>query len=161
MKIIKNQENAKTQKSDKTRKWKSTKSDKIKKWKSVKKVSKFEVPLKTPKCHLNGQNRHFVKSEPPGWALFEFQGVPRDPVLRPKMTPSILNVKCDHVFWFSSFSCWSFSHFWWFMFCDKLIKCCEVLILWHNGLMHNKALRWLHRRGDKIMCGGSPLFQVG
>jgi len=48
---------------------------------------------KTPKCHLNGQNRHFVKSEPPGPAFFEFQGVPRDPVLRPKSTPLFLNVK--------------------------------------------------------------------
>jgi len=48
---------------------------------------------KTPKCHLNGQNRHFVKSEPPGPAFFEFQGVPRDPVLRPKSTPLFLNGK--------------------------------------------------------------------
>jgi len=59
---------------------------------------------KWPKCHLNDQNRHFVKSEPPGPALFEFQGVPRDPVLRPKMTPPFLNGKHDHVFTFSPFS---------------------------------------------------------
>jgi len=60
----------------------------------IKKVSKIDPPSKTLKCHLNGQNRHFVNSEPPGWALFEFQGVPRDPVLRPKNDPLILNGKC-------------------------------------------------------------------
>jgi len=59
----------------------------------TKKVSKIDPPSKTPKCHLNGQNRQFVKSEPPGPALFEFQGVPRDPVLRPKSDPPILNGK--------------------------------------------------------------------
>jgi len=62
---------------------------KMEKWKSVKKVSKIDTPPKWPKCHLNGQNRHFVKSEPPGPALFEFQGVPRDPVLRPKNGPPL------------------------------------------------------------------------
>jgi len=85
---------------------KKSKSDKMEKWKSDKKVSKIEVPPKTPKCHLNGQNRQFVKSEPPGWALFEFQGVPRDPVLRPKSDPLFLNVKKWRVF-----------TFWWFSFC--------------------------------------------
>jgi len=59
---------------------------------------------KWPKCHLNDQNRHFVNSEPPGPAFFEFQGVPRDPVLRPKSTPSFLYVKNDHVFMFCAFS---------------------------------------------------------
>ena len=53
----------------------------------TKKVSKNDPPSKTPKCQINGQNRHFVNSEPPGPALFEFQGVPRDPVLRPKSDP--------------------------------------------------------------------------
>jgi len=97
-------ENHKNSKSDKTRKWKNRKSDKSEKWKSDKKVSKMHTPPKWPKCQINDQNRHFVKSEPPGPAFFEFQGVPRDPVLRPKMTPSFLNVKCDHVLCFWSFS---------------------------------------------------------
>ena len=96
-----NQENAKSDKMENQKKWKS---DKTEKWKSVKKVSKIDPPWKRPKCQINGQNRHFVKSEPPGPALFEFQGVPRDPVLRPKMTPLFLNGKCDHVFWFYPFS---------------------------------------------------------
>jgi len=83
----------------------------------MKKVSKIDPPLKTPKCQINGQNRHFVNSEPPGPAFFEFQGVPRDPVLRPKSTPLFLNGKCDHVFHiyhfyaFIIFVFYAFSHF--------------------------------------------------
>jgi len=76
----------KSRKVTKTRKSKSDKINKMQNWKSDKKVSKIDPPLKRPKCQINGQNRHFVKSEPPGPAFFEFQGVPRDPVLRPKMT---------------------------------------------------------------------------
>jgi len=34
-----------------------------------------------------------VKSGPPAWAYFRFQGVPRDPILRPKSHVGILNVK--------------------------------------------------------------------
>jgi len=87
--------------------------------KSDKKVWKMHPPSKTPKCHLNGQKPHFVKSEPPGWALFEFQGVPRDPVLRPKMTPSFLNVKVDHIF---DISCFSICTFWSFLCFHVLVK---------------------------------------
>jgi len=68
---------------------KNTKSEKVSKWKImkvIKKVSKNEVPPKRPKCQINGQNRHFAKSEPPGPAFFQSLGVPRDPILRPKMT---------------------------------------------------------------------------
>jgi len=65
----------------------------MKKLKMSKNSEKRGGTPKTPKCHLNGQNRHFVKSEPPGPAFFEFQGVPRDPVLRPKNDPPILNGK--------------------------------------------------------------------
>jgi len=101
----------KNSKSDKSEKHKNRKSDKSEKWKSVKKVSKIDPPSKTPKCQINGQKPHFVNSEPPGPAFFEFQGVPRDPILRPKSDPPFLNGKHDHVFWFSSFvNCtfWSF-----------------------------------------------------
>jgi len=110
-KNIKIDKNQKSSKVTKTRKCKSEKSDKMEIMKSVKKVSKIDTPPQTPKCHLNGQNWHFVKSEPPGPALFEFQGVPRDPILRPKSTPSFLNVKKWHSFAFYHFvicTFWSF-----------------------------------------------------
>jgi len=136
------------------KKCKSEKSDKMKKAKSVKKVWKSDPPSKTPKCHLNGQNRHFVKSEPPGPAFFEFQGVPRDPVLRPKSTPLFLNVKNDRVFAFSSFAICAFWHFWSFFRFDKLTFSCFCRFLC-NGL---KALL-LYTGRRMMMCGGfSPLL---
>jgi len=92
-------ENAQNQKTGKSSKWKIRKV--------MKKVSKNEVPQKRPKCHLNGQNRHFAKSEPPGPAFFQSLGVPRDPVLRPKMTWG----GSDGEFWHS------FSIFHFFIFC--------------------------------------------
>ena len=68
-------------KMQKVRKWENAENEKV-----VKKVSKIDPPSKSVKCHLNGQNRHFAKSEPPGPAFFQSLGVPRDPILRPKMT---------------------------------------------------------------------------
>jgi len=44
-----------------------------------------------------------VNSEPPGPAFFEFQGVPRDPVLRPKNDPPVLMAKRDQHFMFFTF----------------------------------------------------------
>ena len=114
-KIDKNQKSSKVTKSTKS---KSSKSDKMEIRKSDKKVSKMHTPPKTPKCHLNDQNRHFVKSEPPGPAFFEFQGVPRDPVLRPKSDPLFLNVKKWRIFMICHFMICTFCQFWWFAFCE-------------------------------------------
>ena len=75
-------------------------------------MTKIDTPLKRPKCHLNGQNRHFVNSEPPGPAFFEFQGVPRDPVLRPKLDPPYFCtflMFCDRIFHLFTF--YHFMHF--------------------------------------------------
>jgi len=108
-----NQENQQNTKIRKCKKWKS---DKIKKLKSDKNSEKRGGTRKRPKCHLNDQNRHFAKSEPPGPAFFRFQGVPRDPVLRPKSTPLFLNGKKWHVLAFSSLSFCSFCVFWCFSF---------------------------------------------
>ena len=85
----KNRKKWKTWKSEKMTKSEKCKNTKMRKCENekVKKWQKLTPPPKWPKCHLNDQNRHFVKSEPPGPAFFRFQGVPRDPVLRPKMTP--------------------------------------------------------------------------
>jgi len=126
-------QNRENQQNTKIRKVKNRKSDKSEKWKSVKKVSKIDPPWKRPKCHLNDQKPHFVKSEPPGWALFEFQGVPRDPVLRPKLTPSFLNVKYDHIFAFYDFMINSFCTFLCFQWSDELhiLWNCRFVIAWH------------------------------
>jgi len=111
-----------------TKKWKSLKSqkrenaenpksEKVIKWKNqnmTKKVSKNEVPQKRAKCHLNGQNRHFAKSEPPGPAFFQSLGVPRDPILRPKMTWGGQTENFDHIFWVFTFSFSHFCHFLYF-----------------------------------------------
>jgi len=118
-KIIKINKIQKVTKSRKCKKHKNMKMQKIKIIKNqqnqnhekvIKKVSKNDPPWKRPKCHLNDQNRHFVKSEPPGPAFFEFQGVPRDPVLRPKMDPPyfwcfliIFHVLCFHILTFLIF----------------------------------------------------------
>jgi len=78
----------------------------------TKKVTKNDPPSKRPKCHLNDQNRQFVFSEPPGWALFRFQGVPRDPVLRPKSDPPYFCTFLmfhDHIFHLFHF--YDFTHF--------------------------------------------------
>jgi len=96
IKKIKKHQNQQNVKIEKQKKWQNLNHEKL-----IKNVSKIDPPLKTPKCQINGQNRHFVKSEPPGPAFFEFQGVPRDPVLRPKNDPLILNGKSQsrfHVF---------------------------------------------------------------
>jgi len=133
----KSSKSEKVTKTGKRKKWENQKSEKIKIIKNqqnakpenvTKKVSKIDPPSKRPKCHLNGQNRHFVNSEPPGPAFFEFQGVPRDPVLRPKSTPLFLMAKNDHVlciFMIYSFCILSFlinfdiSHFDHFDVCDQ------------------------------------------
>jgi len=87
--MIKNQQIRKTGKSEKVKKLKKCKNQKIKNQQKVKnqnqkseKSDKIKKPQKWSKCHLNGQNRHFVISEPPGPAFFGFwgfQGVPRLP----------------------------------------------------------------------------------
>jgi len=112
----------------------------------TKKVSKNEVPQKGPECQINGQNRHFAKSEPPGWALFQSLGVPRDPILRPKITWGGSDGEFWHTFsdfhfltfmilslfhffsfddfiTFSVFSILMIFNFWWFL----IIFCC-----WHQ-----------------------------
>ena len=143
-KIIKINKIQKVTKSRKCKKHKNMKMQKIKIIKNqqnqnhekvIKKVSKNDPPWKRPKCHLNDQNRHFVKSEPPGPAFFEFQGVPRDPVLRPKLDPPYFCtflMFCDcvfhffhvlhfhvlwllHILWFAIFG--DMTHFW--PFCNK------------------------------------------
>jgi len=79
---------------------------------------------KTPKCHLNGTFWHFVKSEPPGPAFFRFQGVPRDPILRPKSGVDILNVK-KYIFIISIFTIlriFVFLHLWYFVVFHVLVK---------------------------------------
>jgi len=146
LKIIKNRQNQKSDKMWKSRKWKIIKSDKMEKWKSDKNSEKKGGTRKRPKCHLNGQNRHFAKSEPPGWALFEFQGVPRDPVLRPKIDPLFLNVKFDHVFTFWSFSISPFCAFYDFNKCDKLH------ISWIDPFfaITHKALLRVHKREEEL-----------
>jgi len=129
MKMTKNDKTQKSSKFIKIQKVrKVTKSENAKvrkstKWKSEKMSKNSEKKggtPKTPKCHLNDQNRHFAKSEPPGWALFRFQGVPRDPVLRPKKGGQFLmwksdHILCFHVLWIVHFII--FSHF------MKLINC--------------------------------------
>jgi len=91
----------------------------MQKWKSVKKVSKIDPPWKRPKCQINGTFWHFAKSEPPGWALFRFQGVPRDPVLRPKSTWGVADGEFLLTFTFSPFSNCAF---WWFLCFNILVK---------------------------------------
>jgi len=93
----KNDQNAKTQK-----------VTKLKNQNMTKKVSKNDPPSKRPKCHLNGQNRHFAKSEPPGPAFFQSLGVPRDPILRPKMTWGGSDGEFWHTFSVFDFSILSF-----------------------------------------------------
>jgi len=93
----------KTQKVTKSQNQKSDKMLKMQKWKSDKKWQKMTPPTKWPKCQIIDQNRHFVKSEPPGPAFFRFQGVPRDPVLRPKMTWGGSDGEFWHVFTFVTF----------------------------------------------------------
>jgi len=106
-KIDKNQKSSKV---TKIKKHKNSKSSKSEKWKMSKNDQKMHPPSKWPKCHLNDQNRHFVKSEPPGPAFFRFQGVPRDPVLRPDLDPpyfSCFLIIFYHFscFWFCAFHC--------------------------------------------------------
>jgi len=83
---MKSEKSPKSQKSENGQNAKSEKVVNLKNQNMTKKVSKNEGGQKSPKCHLNDQNRHFAKSEPPGPAFFQSLGVPRDPVLRPKMT---------------------------------------------------------------------------
>jgi len=150
--------NTKTRKVTKSRKWKSDKINKSENWKSDKNSEKKGGTRKRPKCHLNGQNRHFVKSEPPGPALFEFQGVPRDPVLRPKSTPLFLNVKCDHIFLIYHFVKYAFWWFWCFHVCDKLVKCGEVTFLTQCTAMVIRPYCNYTVGRVRVMCGGSPLI---
>jgi len=130
----------KSEKVSKTRKWKSDKMIKLRKWKSDKKQWKIDPLSKWPKCQINGQNRHFVKSEPPGWALFEFQGVPRDPVLRPKSTWGVADGEFLHFFVICTFYNLSFWCFLSFKWSDKFHIFEEVTFLRWLILHYNKAL---------------------
>jgi len=148
----------------------------------IKNVSKIDPPLKRAKCHLNDQNRQFVKSEPPGPALFEFQGVPRDPILRPKSDPLILNVKKWHHFMilaFCVFMIFMFYHFLCFVevtFFDHFdVLCCycnkalwQLLFIGGSMMMmwwfspHDVQVGYLHRglsscRGDHT---GEEIFII-
>jgi len=102
-----NQKNRKSDKMQKPEKWKKWKTQKweSEKWKNGK-------TSKTPKCQINGTFWQFVFSEPPGWALFQFQGVPRDRFLRPKTWYHILNGKWVSCFiHFPLLRNWHFHHF--------------------------------------------------
>jgi len=117
-------------------KWKNRKSDKIRKSENSKnrksenekheKCQKMVPPLKTPKCQINGTFWHFAFSEPPGWALFRFQGVPRDPILRPKSDPPYF--WCFLMIFMISILCiltfFTFVHF------NILVKI-DILVKWH------------------------------
>jgi len=151
-------EKQKKWKSDKSEKCKTWKSDKSEKWKMSKNSEKSDPPWKRPKCQINGQKPHFVNSEPPGWALFEFQGVPRDPVLRPKSTPSFLNGKCDRIFTFSSFVIcafwwnWHFMKVWSWSFFGEVTFCGGALC------HYNKALLCYIRESESYVWWFSPLI---
>jgi len=71
-----------------------------------------------------------VKSEPPGPAFFRFQGVPRDPVLRPKSDPPYFwwFLTLFHVLRFHILCILVFFHFHHFDNFDVLLKC---HIFWH------------------------------
>jgi len=141
-KIQKSEKVTKIKKIKNHQNWQNTKTQKHKKWQNAKpekwskKVTKSDPPSKRPKCHLNGQNRHFVKSEPPGPAFFEFQGVPRDPVLRPKNDPPILNGKSQQHFHLFHVLCISY-----FINFDHFVIC---TCWWNSRFTHlrhyNKAL---------------------
>jgi len=134
-KMIKNQENRKTGKSEKSKKckkWQNQKiknhqNQKIRKVKNTKKGQKMTPPPKWPKCQINDQKWHFVKSEPPGPAFFRFQGVPRDPVLRPDLDPPYFSCFLTHFMHFSDFDFVRFTVFWVLV---KLINC-TFLWKWH------------------------------
>jgi len=146
-------------------------------------MSKIEKTPKTPKCQINGTFWHFAFSEPPGPALFEFQGVPRDPILRPKSGYAILNGKSDicvlcisafwsfcdlHILWFwceVAFS--SFMHFHVLL----LVLNCNKALLWTKSgpfLLYRGEMmyvwwfssHWFYRRERWCMCGGSPLCLI-
>ena len=136
---LQNTKNSKIEKIKKVSK--STKSENAKTWKSTKlkstkndqkKWQKVTPPSKWPKCHLNDQNRHFVISEPPGPAFFRFQGVPRDPVLRPDLDPPYFSPFL--MFWDCIFHILCISHFIIFTLFD---------ILWFTHFHHFINLRIL------------------
>ena len=97
-------------------------------------------------------------SEPPGPGVFQFQGVPRDPILRPKTRVSILNGKSHFSFSpfyhfselaFSPFSC--FAHF------DEVDILVGLIIFCIIGL---RPIGYYREEND-VMCGGSPLIHFG
>jgi len=161
------QKSSKITKHEKQQNWENWKSDKIdkiqkpeksKKWKSQKCKSEKWKKSKTPKsvkCQINGTFWHFVKSEPPGPAYFEFQGVPRDPVLRPKSGVGILNGKSQigfhhfHILWIYHFMHFNiFTIFQTNTFLIKLpVLSCYVIRPYCN----------IGGRCD-VWCGGSPLI---
>jgi len=123
----------------------------------IKKVWKMHPPSKTPKCHLNGQNRHFVKSEPPGPALFEFQGVPRDPVLRPKSDPPFLNgKKWSHFVHFVILWIYHFTILWHFWY---LINC-EFVVFTQYAPFVIRPYYALHRVEYELLLPFSPLITI-
>jgi len=73
-----------------------------------------------------------VKSEPPGPAFFRFQGVPRDPVLRPKLDPPFFSLFLTHFSPFFCFMICAFCHFCCFYKCDKLINLVKVAFFNHD-----------------------------
>jgi len=128
------------------------------------KMSKKSKTPKTPKCQINGTFWHFAKSEPPGWALFRFQGVPRDPILRPKTGYRILNVKIDiydlHIL---SFLCFHelciFT-----ILCFSPICAFSCFAIFTPFAITIRPYGKFRCRGDSqerrmgVMCGGSPLW---
>ena len=158
-KKCKNTKIKKTQKVTKTEKQKSDKMIKMRKWKSDKKVSKIDPPWKRPKCQINGHFWHFAKSEPPGWALFRFQGVPRDPVLRPKIDMGVADGEFLHVFNISSFCDLPFYAFSWFCKCVELtiLSMCSILCYVVQCIIRSYGN---YRREYDDNCGGSPLIMV-
>ena len=118
---------------------------------------KSDPPWKRPKCQINDQNRHFAFSEPPGPGVFRFQGVPRDPVLRPKSDPPYADGEFLHHFMHFHFLCishfiilWHFHHFINCAFCVNHRFCHYIVIRPYGALFH---------KGEyDDMCGGSPLI---
>jgi len=113
-------------------------------------VTKIDPPWKRPKCHLNDQNRHFAFSEPPGPALFEFQGVPRDPVLRPKLDPPYFSPFLT----FFNVRNWLFHfyHFVDFHVFAIFMKCPFSCFVHFCGIIGLSLIT--HKKEDDDMCGG-------
>jgi len=157
----KKSKNQKNRKSDKTQKSRKSKITKIRKTENEKheKWQKMHPPWKRPKCQINGTFWHFVKSEPPGPAYFRFQGVPRDPILRPKSDPPLF--WCFLIIFIISDLC----IFTFFMFLHFIILV-KIAILWSWHFLWHKVTAivirpyGVHDVGENIHRGDLELCVV-